>query len=492
MGTEEKAVSQKRDVGGASASQEIVVPGHQAENSSGKTEETSHLHPWKKRNLFLEIPPRSLAESSQDSIVIKMPPTPSPTPRRVNFLLTQSQNDGRISELPGPSTSRGKSSLKNFLPKLSFKHRSSNTDIEKAANLASETSSTLQQEKPSICRTSSLTKIFTPRIKRTSSLPVTPIAQSNSESLHTGNMGGSLNSSRRGTPQKISRSLSVPVNDKEESLGRMDLFFRVIATTPRPKEGETNSNESPTVDTESDPDGEDITEEEAVCRICLVELCEGGETLKMECSCKGELALAHKECAIKWFTIKGNKTCDVCKQDVQNLPVTLLRIQSSRIRNGASRTLQADVNGYRLWQEVPVLVIVSMLAYFCFLEQLLVGKMGTSAIAISLPFSCILGLLAAMTASTMVIRRFAWFYASIQFALVVFFAHIFYSLVRVQAVLSVLLATFAGFGVAMSGSSLLVEILRWGRRWQARSQQQQQQNHGSQPLTQSINHSSLI
>lgn len=33
-----------------------------------------------------------------------------------------------------------------------------------------------------------------------------------------------------------------------------------------------------------------------------------------------------------------------------------------------------------------------------------------------------------------------------------------------QPVLSILLSTFVGFGVAMSGSSMLVEFLRWRRR----------------------------
>ena len=37
----------------------------------------------------------------------------------------------------------------------------------------------------------------------------------------------------------------------------------------------------------------------------------------------------------------------------------------------------------------------------CSMCCLQVGKMGTGAIAISLPFSCVLGLLSSMTASTM-------------------------------------------------------------------------------------------
>lgn len=44
--------------------------------------------------------------------------------------------------------------------------------------------------------------------------------------------------------------------------------------------------------------------------------------------------------------------------------------------------------------------------------------------------------------------------------------------VHMQAVLSVLLSTFAGFGVTMCGTSILNEVLKWRRSWFARSSQQ--------------------
>ncbi|RZB76326.1 hypothetical protein D0Y65_034694 [Glycine soja] len=426
---------------------------------------------WKRPNLQLEIPTRTSEESSQDLVRIRMPLTPSPTPsqKKVNFLATSRSVDA---PRPTSSSTRAKSSMRNILPKFGFRNRAPSPDVEKVVTTAAQEGSfSGHQEKPSIPRSVSLTKMFTPKIKRTSSLPVEELGRANVESVLCGTLGASP--CGRETQGMIARSRSVPVNTKEKGIRRMDSVFRIIPSTPRVIE----VNET-TKDTENGDDGEDIAEEEAVCRICLVDLCEGGETLKMECSCKGELALAHQECAIKWFSIKGNKTCDVCKDEVRNLPVTLLWIRSVRTQNTRARSEQGD--DFRAWQELPVLVIVNMLAYFCFLEQLLVGRMRTKAIFISLPFACALGLLSSVTSSTMVKSRFIWIYASVQFVLVVIFAHIFYPLVGKHAVLAILLATFAGFGVVMSGSSILLESSRWRRRWQALSELQR----GSSAMTQ--------
>ncbi|KAG2647850.1 hypothetical protein PVAP13_1NG006300 [Panicum virgatum] len=127
---------------------------------------------------------------------------------------------------------------------------------------------------------------------------------------------------------------------------------------------------------EEEASAEDIAAEEAVCRICMVALSEEA-VLKLECCCKGELALAHRGCAIKWFSIKGNGTCDVCSQEVLNLPVTLRRLHhhpSIQAQHQADPTTTATSSRrYRVWHGTPILVIISMLAYFCFLEQLLVA-----------------------------------------------------------------------------------------------------------------------
>jgi len=63
-----------------------------------------------------------------------------------------------------------------------------------------------------------------------------------------------------------------------------------------------------------------------------------------------------------------------------------------------------------------------------------------------------------------VARRYVWIYAAVQFLFVVFFTHLFYRYLHLQAVISIILATFAGFGVGMTGNSIIVEILRWRAR----------------------------
>ncbi|CAN6236785.1 unnamed protein product [Urochloa humidicola] len=226
---------------------------------------------------------------------------------------------------------------------------------------------------------------------------------------------------------------------------------------------------------------EDIAAEEAVCRICMVALSEEA-VLKLECCCKGELALAHRGCAIKWFSIKGNGTCDVCNQEVLNLPVTLRRLhdhpsiqiqaavaQAQAQAQGALQLQQPDPASSgsrrcRVWHGTPILVIISMLAYFCFLEQLLVGDHGTAALAISLPFACVLGLFSSLTTTKMVSRRYVWIYSAVQFLFIVLFTHLFYRYVRMQAVIAIILSTFAGFSLAICTNSVLLQILRWRAR----------------------------
>ncbi|PIM98869.1 hypothetical protein CDL12_28645 [Handroanthus impetiginosus] len=59
------------------------------------------------------------------------------------------------------------------------------------------------------------------------------------------------------------------------------------------------------------------------CRICHLSMDatnqDSGLPIELGCSCKDDLAAAHKQCAEAWFKIKGNKTCEICGSVAQNV-----------------------------------------------------------------------------------------------------------------------------------------------------------------------------
>jgi hypothetical protein len=54
-----------------------------------------------------------------------------------------------------------------------------------------------------------------------------------------------------------------------------------------------------------------------------------------------------------------------------------------------------------------------------------------------------------------------------------------------EAVLAILLATFAGFGTVMCGTCILMDILKWRRRWLAQLNQQNGDSEAVVPPDQS-------
>ncbi|RRT52251.1 hypothetical protein B296_00046080 [Ensete ventricosum] len=66
-----------------------------------------------------------------------------------------------------------------------------------------------------------------------------------------------------------------------------------------------------------------IDKVERDCRICHLNLekaaSESGVAIVLGCSCKGDLAAAHKQCAETWFKIKGNKICEICGSTARNV-----------------------------------------------------------------------------------------------------------------------------------------------------------------------------
>jgi hypothetical protein len=45
-----------------------------------------------------------------------------------------------------------------------------------------------------------------------------------------------------------------------------------------------------------------------------------GSALRLECNCRGDLALRHRDCVMKWVQVKGSNVCELCKAEIRNIP----------------------------------------------------------------------------------------------------------------------------------------------------------------------------
>ncbi|CAN0926446.1 hypothetical protein LINGRAHAP2_LOCUS35340 [Linum grandiflorum] len=92
--------------------------------------------------------------------------------------------------------------------------------------------------------------------------------------------------------------------------------------------------------------------EEKDCRICHLGLesnsHESGIPIELGCSCKNDLAAAHKQCAETWFKIKGNKTCEICNSIARNVvgvteAETILLVEHSTDSNNNNNSNNSSV-----------------------------------------------------------------------------------------------------------------------------------------------------
>uniref|UniRef100_A0A7N1A6M0 RING-CH-type domain-containing protein n=1 Tax=Kalanchoe fedtschenkoi TaxID=63787 RepID=A0A7N1A6M0_KALFE len=381
---------------------------------------------------------------SEEFVRIDMPSNTCPTPKKVNLL-------GSTSEVYVGSSSNSNGSTRGLPPKPKSKFQSGTLDMEEVAILA------LGGLQPP---PSERYPFLGVPINRATSMPANSIQPSNPNA--TDDCYIAINSNGVGEQQPIYRSRSVPVNYTNGTARENRVpVFRVVPNRRMTERNSALSRASTVHNDEEDED--DITEEEAVCRICFEELGEELETFKLECDCRGDLALVHMQCSQRWFNIRGNRTCEICRKEVKNITVKVRRMPT--IDLSSLRHLQQPpmVDADRLWQEFPILVVVSIAGYFLSVKLLHNSNGGSEDIGgpYGIPSSCMLGLITALGATAFALRKHVWIYALSQYLGFTVFSQIFDKLLHLEPVPTLVLAMVLSMGFSRGAGPLYHAIKKW-------------------------------
>ncbi|KAG8370083.1 hypothetical protein BUALT_Bualt14G0080700 [Buddleja alternifolia] len=411
-----------------------------------KTPSTSRadFHDKESKNMVKDSDP----STRRSDLKLQIPPRPA------GFSSSQSGKG----LLQSPRISNGSTSTSGFLRAVSFKNRTIASNGERSSLLNSDSKAVL--ESPTF---SNLMSKFA--WKNSTSLPVTP-ASNLSPKIIGPSYSRTLSERQKAhvstSQATVSRSLSMP------SRNRVIVRSTSFATRDAPDSGGGMSHDCillflfykafvggklDQITPEPVHEDQEIPEEEAVCRICL-DTCEEINILKMECLCKGALRLVHEDCAIKWFSMRGNRDCEVCGK---KFPIYLLRCFECQMLL-KERT---DNQFNRILLDFVVLVLISTICYFFFLEQLLIQDMRNQALIIAAPFAFTLSLTASICAVIIAIKEYIWTYAALEFALVALTLHIFYSLLKLAAVYAILISSVLGIGSAMLINTMYMCFFSW-------------------------------
>uniref|UniRef100_A0A1J3FSX8 RING-CH-type domain-containing protein n=1 Tax=Noccaea caerulescens TaxID=107243 RepID=A0A1J3FSX8_NOCCA len=159
---------------------------------------------------------------------------------------------------------------------------------------------------------------------------------------------------------------SVYYSDGEDVTSCYSYFY---STTGGPYEyeggGESRKVSSVMSPSETDDDDDDnaTAPPEKDCRICHLGVeTSGGGAIELGCSCKDDLAVAHRQCAETWFKIKGDKVCEICQSLARNVgganEMVTLTVDERELRNGEETAGGAATAVENRWQPQRMVNIV--------------------------------------------------------------------------------------------------------------------------------------